>query len=152
MNTTILIMIIIGVITSVFGKAKGNKQDPKSKPFSVNGLDEFRALFQNQTTDQAIEEIKTMQKDFQSGGLKNIEEKHLQMKQGNQDNQSELIGPTNPRQQDKVRVKENLEVKDAKDEPVFSDEPDRKAVINGIIWSEILGEPRSKKPYNPRRF
>lgn len=29
---------------------------------------------------------------------------------------------------------------------------DKKAVINGIIWSEILGQPRSKNPYQPAAY
>ena len=29
--------------------------------------------------------------------------------------------------------------------------PDKKTIINGIIWAEILGEPRAKKPYLPKK-
>jgi hypothetical protein len=31
------------------------------------------------------------------------------------------------------------------------EKPDEKAIVNGIIWAEILGEPRAKKPYFPRK-
>lgn len=34
-------------------------------------------------------------------------------------------------------------------EPKLHLKPDRDSLIEGVIWSEILGEPRSKKPYRP---
>lgn len=151
---TILIMIIIGVLSTVFGKGKGNKQQPKNKPFSVNGLEEFRALFQNELTNQVPEKTEMAQpeqKKFQPPYLKNIEEEYLQTKQDVQTSQLEWNSQLNPVQPKKARADKYSDDKVMEVERLFSDKPDAKAVINGIIWSEILGEPRSKKPYNPRK-
>lgn len=28
----------------------------------------------------------------------------------------------------------------------------RKKIVDGIIWSEVLGQPRAKRPYHPKRY
>lgn len=45
------------------------------------------------------------------------------------------------------RVRQKIERK----EPEVSFQPDRDTLIEGLIWAEVLGKPRAKKPYHPAR-
>jgi len=144
-------MIIIGVLSSVFGKSKGkgkgNNQPSKDKPFSVNSFDEFRTLFQNQLTNSVPEKMKPIQHeqmDLQPAKMENLDEKYLQM------NRDAQIGSPNPKQQIRARAKDSDDLV-IETNPFVSVRPDAKVLINGIIWAEILGEPRSKKPYSARQ-
>jgi hypothetical protein len=147
---TILILIIIGVISTVFGKGKGKgkvgERPAKDKPFSVNSFDEFRTLFQNQLTNQVPEKLKPtqhVQMDLQPAKMKNLDEKYLQM------NRDAQISSPKPKQQIRARAKDSDKIV-VETNPYVSVRPDAKVLINGIIWAEILGEPRSKKPYSSR--
>ena len=40
---------------------------------------------------------------------------------------------------------------DVKEEPVVNFQPDQDRLIEGLIWAEVLGQPRAKKPYSPGR-
>ncbi|GAM15221.1 hypothetical protein [Mesobacillus selenatarsenatis] len=45
------------------------------------------------------------------------------------------------------RLKQKREHK----EPEVVFQPDRDTLIEGLIWAEVLGKPRAKRPYNPLR-
>lgn len=44
-----------------------------------------------------------------------------------------------------------LRQKREQQEPQVSFQPDRDTLIEGLIWAEVLGKPRAKKPYHPAR-
>jgi hypothetical protein len=147
-------MIIIGVLSSILSKGKGNKQPSKDKPSSGNSFEEFRTLFQNQLTGQVPEKTNTIQQpeqmEVQASKMRNFEEKYQQM---NQDTETSHLGRTKsstPKQQKRTRAKVTDD-KAVDNNSLVSERPDAVVLINGIIWSEILGEPRSKKPYSSRQ-
>ncbi|RSD22737.1 hypothetical protein [Mesobacillus subterraneus] len=45
------------------------------------------------------------------------------------------------------RLRQRREEKQKQPEVVF--QPDKEKLIEGLIWAEVLGKPRAKKPYNP---
>lgn len=145
--STIIFMIIVGVLSTIFAKAKGNKEPSKSKSFSFNRFDDFRELFNNKTTNHLPKETSpkpSMKPEFQPGNLESIEKKYLQIKH---------IPEASPRPELKQTEQVKMTEKDRKEEgkEQFSESPDAKALVNGIIWAEILGEPRAKKPYFMRK-
>ncbi|WHY65757.1 hypothetical protein [Neobacillus sp. SuZ13] len=142
-----LFMIIIGIVSIVFRNAKGKKGESRNKTFSKGTFEEIRNLVKKQLD---IEESRTngplkpkntptVPKD----NLGHLEKKYLQLKQ---EPEVKRIGMTVAQHKsEKVKVNPGHE-----DGSEISLNPDEKALINGIIWAEILGEPRSKKPYRPR--
>jgi hypothetical protein len=138
-------MIIIGIVSIVFRNAKEKKGESRNKTFSKRTFEEIRNLvkkqldFEESRTNRPLKakNIPTVPKD----NLGNLENKYLQLKQEPEvkrigmsvaQHKSEKV---NPRHEDGSEISLN---------------PDEKTLINGIIWAEILGEPRSKKPYRPR--
>jgi hypothetical protein len=146
---TILIIIIIGVLSTVFSKGKGkgkrNNQPSKDKPFSANSFDEFRTLFQNQPTNQVHDKTETVQ----STQMDLQPEKYPQINQDAQTSQLGRTSPQKPKQQKRGRAKDSDD-KVMENKSFVSERLDAEVLINGVIWSEILGEPRSKKPYSFR--
>ncbi len=137
-------MIIIGIVSIVFRNAKGKKGASRNKTFSKETFEEIRTLVKKQLD---FEESRTngplKSKNIPDIPKDNLENKYLQLKQGTE---VKRIGMSVAQQKtDKVEVTPRQE--DGSD---ISLNPDEKTLINSIVWAEILGEPRSKKPYRPR--
>lgn len=136
---TLLFLIIIGIISTIF--RKGKKPMTKYKPFSKNTFEDTRAHFQN-------EPVKTKFKHSKQNNEKDIEKAYQKVKQkmatGSTVNHSQEK-PAETSQ--KARVDHNVVV----EETAISVEPTPQKVINGIIWAEILGEPRSKKTFYAKK-
>jgi hypothetical protein len=144
---SILIMIIIGIVSVLFRKSKTKQGQPKNKPFSRTAFEEIRTQVKKQLSyveDKKAGRIKPERNTYVIPKNQDIlENKYLQYKQESEVN---LKGITIAEEKfDKIKGNTDKE-----DEGLFTRNPDEKAIINGIIWSEILGEPRSKKPYRPR--
>ncbi|MBV7507530.1 hypothetical protein KW850_20010 [Bacillus sp. sid0103] len=144
---SLLVMIVIGIISVLFGKSKNKQGKPKSKPFSKATFEEIRTQVKKQLSyveDKKSSQIKPEHKtNVIRNNLENLEQEYVQLKQQLEVNRN---GITMAQQKtDNIRVKQFQE-----DENHFSFNPDEKMLLNGLIWSEILGEPRSKKPYRPR--
>ncbi|MDR7000417.1 hypothetical protein [Neobacillus niacini] len=145
---TIIFLIIIGVLSAVFGKAKGNRTPSKNKPFSFNQFEEFRELFSEKALPKQERPIKPVERQTHAVQQQNIEIKYQQVK-----HEAESITTR------VSRVFENAKAEDVKPQvleredknEILSDSTDAKSLINGIIWSEILGEPRARRPYFSRR-
>ncbi|MEH7276175.1 hypothetical protein [Neobacillus vireti] len=135
---TILFLIIAGILSTLFGKSKGKGNGP-TKPFTAKGFDDFRTRVEQQMGGfpRKTEPISTGEPVVQK--LQNIEETYQQMKS---------VSPSRPVEPVKPITASRLEVKT---EDNTLEKPDEKTIINGIIWAEILGEPRAKKPYIPRK-
>lgn len=138
---------MIGIVSVLFGRSKHKQGQPKNRPFSKVTFEEIRTQVKKQLS--YVEDKKTgpispeRKTDVFHNNLENLEKKYLQMKQEPKVNR---IGMTIAQEKaDKNRVSSDQE-----DESMLSLKADEKTLINGIIWSEILGEPRSKKPYRPR--
>jgi len=141
---SILFMIIIGIASMVFRNAKGKKGTTRNKTFSKETFEEIRTLVKKQLD---FEESRTTgplpSKNIPDTPKDNLENKYLQLKQKPEVNRIGMsVG-----QQKAEKVDGNPRPVEDSNIALNSDE---KTLINSIIWAEILGEPRSKKPYRPR--
>lgn len=136
---TILFLIIAGILSTIFGKAKGKNSPGRTKPFTAKGFDDFRTKVEQQMAGfpKKTGPISTGQPVEQKS--QNIEGNYQQMKT----NSPEMtVEPVKPNVSTRIAV-ETVDISLKK--------PDNTTIVNGIIWAEILGEPRSKKPYIPRK-
>jgi hypothetical protein len=140
---TILFLIIVGILSSIFGKAKGKNNPGRTKTFSAKGFDEFRTKVEQQMmgVPRNKGQISTGQPAKKETNLQSMEEKYQEIKQypGISGTQVKKLHPNKG---------VNIEVES---DNIPFEKPDEKAIVNGIIWAEILGEPRAKKPYFPRK-
>lgn len=140
---TILFLIIAGILSSIFSKAKGkNNPGRRTKPFPAKGFDDFRTKVEQQMmgVPRNKGQISTGQPAKQSN-MQSFEEKYQEIKQ------IPVISKTQVKQ---MQPSKAARMKVESDDIPF-EKPDDKTIINGIIWAEILGEPRAKKPYFPRK-
>jgi hypothetical protein len=141
---TILFLIIAGILSSIFGKAKGKNNPGKTKPLPAKGFADFRTKVEQQMMGipRNKGQISTGQPAKKETNLQSMEAKYQEIKQN----------PVNSKtQRNQLKIRESAaRMKVESDETPF-EKPDEKTIINGIIWAEILGEPRAKKPYYPRK-
>jgi hypothetical protein len=151
-------MIIIGVLSTIFGKGKGKgtKTQAKSKTSLPNSFEEIRTIVQKQFenyTPQSTRSIISENNDAQPYQQEEIVMDYLQEEEDNRAKSMEVPPPeyieNYQRKMDKIQepVAEEVKIEGS----FFSENPDAKTLINGIIWSEILGEPRSKKSHFARK-
>ena len=138
---TIIFLIIVGILSSIFGKGKGKNNPGGSKPFSGKGFEDLRKMVEVQMDNfpKKTGQISTGQPVKQSN-IKHtsIEDKYQELKQ-----KPEVVDKMQGSQPQPLKVSRIQSETDN----VPLDKPDEKTIINGIIWAEILGEPRAKKPY-----
>lgn len=137
---TILFLIIAGILSSIFSKAKGKSNPGRTKPFTAKGFSDIRTQVEQQMMNMQRKpgQISTGQPALQDTNLPSLEEKYQEVKQKPVVSIKQLEQPV---------VSTSLEV----DSDTSLDKPNEKTIINGIIWAEILGEPRAKKPYFSRK-
>ena len=133
---TLIIMIVVGVFSLIFRKAKLNQAHTGRKP--LNSRAGNIQNFMKEITDNLSHDTK--QEPLQSNKNK-FEKEYQQVKQ---ESEAGRIGMAAVRNQ--AVNKETLKNQEGM-ESLITDSPDSRTIINGLIWSEILGEPRSKKPY-----
>jgi len=143
---TILIMIVVGVISMIFRKTKNNQGQSIRKPFG-NRLGDFQTMIKEITDipkDTMIVQTEKKQGPLQ-GNQGKLEKEFLQVRQESETGRMGMAaartqtangGPINNQEEIKFPLTEN---------------PDPRTVISGIIWSEILAEPRSKNPYTVKK-
>ncbi|MDQ1001462.1 hypothetical protein QFZ28_001862 [Neobacillus niacini] len=138
---TILFLIIAGILSSIFSKAKGKNKPGRTKPFTAKGFSDIRTQVEQQMMKKQRKpgQISTGQPVLLDTNLPSLEEKYLEIKHK----------PVVPIKQLEQPVESTLLKVDSAD--VSFEKPDEKTIINGIIWGEILGEPRAKKPYFSRK-
>jgi hypothetical protein len=143
----LIFMIIIGIFSVIVGKSKIKQGQPKNKPFTKKAFEEIRTQvnkqlsYEEKSKTSPIKKVRTTKMPLNN--LENLENKYQQIKQ---ESEVSRIGMTVAQQE-----VNKVEVKTGPADSLYSLNPDEKTLINGIIWSEILGEPRSKKPYLPRK-
>jgi hypothetical protein len=140
---TILFLIIAGILSSIFGKAKGKSNSGRrTKSFPAKGFDDFRTKVEQQMMGPRNKgQISTGQPANKVTDLQSMEEKYQEIKQ------NPVVTKSQVKQLQPSKVVRIEEVSD----DISFEKPDEKTIINGIIWAEILGEPRAKKPYFPRK-
>lgn len=145
---TLLFLIIVGILSVVFGKAKGSQARPPKRWPSTNWTGGIRAI-QNELPQAVPSPPSTMNTGRNTeeslNNRSNLEKEYLEVRQ---ESETSRRGMAVTRRQEEIKgqkVEQDywdngiLEVDDAKN------------LLNGVIWSEILGEPRSKKPYRVKR-
>lgn len=132
---TILFLIIAGILSSIFGKVKGKSNSGRTKPFTAKGFNDFRTKLEQQMENTPrTEQIST--------GKPVIKETHFQdLEKYEEIRQNPVMS--------NVQAGPMISVEPSEDDSLKKVE--EKTIINGIIWSEILGEPRAKKPYFSRK-
>ncbi|MEH7111971.1 hypothetical protein V7124_06255 [Neobacillus niacini] len=135
---TILFLIIAGILSTIFGKSKGKSTSGRTKPFAPKGLDDFRTM-----VDQQIGRYPRKTGSISMG--QPVEEKFDDI--GVDDQQLNSVSPRMPLVPAKPEVSSRIEVETVDTQ---FEKPDAKTIINGIIWAEILGEPRAKRPYTTK--
>ncbi|MBM7651682.1 hypothetical protein [Neobacillus cucumis] len=137
---SILLMIVIGVISIIFRKSKNNQRPLKGKPTSQR-LGDIQTMIKEMTDniskDTIARKTEKKQAPLQSDQTK-LEAEYLQVRQ---ESEASRLGMSAAR-----KHIENINSNEEINLPTTEDS-DQRAVLNGIIWSEILSEPRSKKPY-----
>lgn len=133
---TFLFLIIIGVISALFKGTQKNLKESTAwkRPFSVNQPD-FQA---------ATKKIKTMA----TGKAAAPKQQEAAILPGN-GTETKKCNDRAVNQDQKEFNLAQLKEQDAKQPSVL---PEQKTLADAIIWSEILGEPRAKKPHFTRRF
>ncbi|MEH7885454.1 hypothetical protein V7654_14170 [Bacillus sp. JJ1609] len=156
----IVIFVLIGILSSLFNKAKGNGQNnqqrrpvrPVSKPAGLDGpvkaqREPRREPRPVQTRPVKPQPDKTEREPVAASSIQKVYQERKR--------QAEKVD-SKARTADRGRLSsEGATVRSrlsgAKEEPVLDFQPDRDRLIEGLIWSEVLGQPRAKKPYSPSR-
>lgn len=130
---TILFLIIVGILSSIFGK-RGKRNQGPLKPFTAKGFDDYRTKVEQQIGKKP-EQTTTGKPIISEPPPLSMEQKYQGIK---------LTSVVSSEQEGPMKYMESTD-----DDPL--NKLEEKTIINGIIWAEILGEPRAKKPYNSRK-
>lgn len=148
---TILFLIIAGVLSTIFSKGKSKGTTSAKKPFSTKSMKEIRNLF-TEFTNNEMNKTRPIKSDIKAdshiNNLKTLEQEYQQVRQ---ESESSRMGIAASRQQAEKTNERSIKSKLEENEAVNLEKPDANTLVNGIIWSEILGEPRSKNPYRAKR-
>ncbi|EKN64677.1 hypothetical protein BABA_23058 [Neobacillus bataviensis LMG 21833] len=148
---TILFFIIVGIISTIFGKSKRTQGQSPKKPIKVSGMEDIRTLFKELKNEVSLPAapIKSEQKvEVLQKSNRTLEQEYNQVRKESESSRKALAASRLQREKMKEQT---IEVSKDECEPSISMEPNAQTLVNGIIWAEILGEPRSKKPYFPKR-
>ena len=143
---TILIMIVVGVISMIIGKTKNSPSQSRRKPSGIR-LGDFQTMLKEMTDiPKDTIEVQTEKKQgpLQSNQSK-LEKEYQQVRQESEAGRMGMAAARNP-VDNSGPVKSQEEIKFP-----ITDTPDPQTILNGIIWSEILAEPRSKIPYKVKK-
>jgi hypothetical protein len=145
---TLIFLIIVGVLSTIFGKAKVAGKQTNRKAFLPSGLEEFKTLINKQIEHPPRS---TIQNEVVKKPLKKIEEtieeKYLQVKETLENE----IGSIQPVPTISNEIGDPIKQVEINDHNLLLEDGKPQTVLNGIIWSEILAEPRSKKSHFSRK-
>jgi hypothetical protein len=184
-SNPIALFILIGVISSLFNKAKGNVQEQQRRPVRpsgpladmrrpaeahqdprtdnrrrtqpVPGHDQRRGSKPEPRQDNRRESINTPRHVQPTpviaergaevlGDLQKVyQERKQQSQKANQNQRAAERGRMSSEDSGRMRQQR------ADKEPQLDFQPDQKRLVEGLIWAEVLGKPRAKKPYHPGR-
>jgi hypothetical protein len=138
---SLALLIIIGILTALFNKNKAVKKGfSKAKPFVSNygNVQDIYKKLKEVTTTQYSDLFQKEPTLLDQVDLEYTEKMAKSQEETSVMKQDQLV--QKPEEVQKVKKVSN------KINPV-----DNNHLVNAIIWSEILGEPRAKKPYSSRR-
>ncbi len=145
----LFLIILIGILSSLFGKRKTGGQTQRKKPFAMDRFGEIKTIMQS----EKAKGTKTIQPELQQDQpvKQEVMEQYSQVKQEVADQLKSYAIAPNELNEEPVTAKEPPHTKVNRKADFLKETPDAQMVINGIIWSEILGEPRAKRPHFTRK-
>ncbi|MBT2643738.1 hypothetical protein J7I80_15960 [Bacillus sp. ISL-41] len=174
-SNPIALFILIGVISSLFNKKKSDGQPPQRRPVRPPGpmqqpgpaRQPRPAPARRQPAEARVESRSEIEKDNRRESTRSRDSE----KQVSGETGAEIINDLqkvylerklqSEEQMNKERASKGrmsagessgrLKQKREQEEPEVVFEPDRDTLVEGIIWAEVLGKPRAKRPYNPVR-
>lgn len=143
-----LLFIIVAIVSLIFNRSKMNSQkQTDQRPKTRRDISESQPEVQEFDFEN-VREAKTLQEAAEILVFKDkpsIEEKKVELERT-----YEELKRKEERQRNKVSaVKQQVASKDKEQTVTF--QLNSNDVVNGIIMSEILGAPRSRKPYRKDR-
>ncbi|OAB33956.1 hypothetical protein [Paenibacillus glacialis] len=148
-----LVIVALGVISSLINKGKTKSKDnPSSMPtFGGNGE---RSLQPRPITSESDDTNRNFSPspDYETGeGVSQMWNDTMQER--NYDMQQDIDRVTAAFDDISGPPSKEWNAYDNSDEELRQSESSRgtNQVVNGVIWSEILGPPRAKRPYNNRQ-
>ncbi|WP_174730154.1 hypothetical protein [Mesobacillus harenae] len=157
-DNPIIIMIILGIISTIFGRIKGENQEEQKKrgtrpaqparPVSQPARTEYREVSPAEPSRpqrNPVEETLHTPEKIQNVYEEKRREAEERIKQLN--SQAQRIKNSQKRNQPKEESVETFQ-RERRNAVLH---PDKSTLVDGIIWSEVLGPPRAKKPRFPLR-
>ncbi|MCM3566570.1 hypothetical protein [Neobacillus mesonae] len=147
----VFLIILMGILSSVFGKKKQRKQPVRrNKPTIIETFDKRKSSIQNETFKRA-KTIERKFKDRKTAEQQDLMQHYSRVKPEADIQSSEF--EEYQKEKDRLLNRNTSSYMDDHNEEDFLEEkvPNRNDIINGIIWSEILAEPRSKNPHFTRK-
>ena len=136
LDSPILLVILIGLISSIFKRIKGNAVDAQNqrpaRPVSMPATTGRNHMPAGSGTATQTN-IQQLYQETKQREVKAPEEAVLRGARGRR------IGQDNPQLATQPSERSN------------GFQPDANTLVEGIIWSEVLGPPRSKKPFSSGR-
>jgi len=147
---TLLFLLIVGALSALFRNAKGKKINSNRLSGSMKKWGELPTLFRGVSTP-SIPRREIISENANSTSVITAEEPAKRVTQGLQAS-AELMNTKETETTVPAREVRRLLIPDVKQsQSEMTENLESSSLINGIIWSEILGEPRAKKPYHPGR-
>ena len=144
-DNPIIFIILVAVISALFRKKKESSRDPEGPRRTNQPLDKRPS--QTQTTlDEVREVFKELSRSFSNptaSSNQKREDPYYEEKKV-----EELTEPTFVEQEIEPLITDSplrSMIQETPKEKAI--EVDRSKIVDAIIWTEILGPPRSKKPY-----
>ncbi|PAE23308.1 MULTISPECIES: hypothetical protein [Bacillaceae] len=142
-----ILIAVIAFISSMFKKKK-EERPVKQAPRSVQ--QENRTQAERTSADPALAEVLEEEKRKLTEKSRRIEQEYRQRKQ--QTEQSMKALQSQQRAAERKASAISRTAANTKTYPVEASgagkfEPQKQSLVDGIIWSEILGPPRSKNPH-----
>lgn len=156
LGNPVLIFIVIGIISSLFNKAKGNGQEQqKRRPVRPVGKPEVMKMpaetkhkpkpVPRPASPRSVQQAPVQAKSttVQVNDMQKVYQERKQQAETADSRQRTASSGRLTANTDSGRLRKA----EASTEPSFQFEPDQDRLIEGLIWAEVLGKPRSKKPY-----
>jgi hypothetical protein len=184
-SNPIALFILIGVISSLFNKVKGNVQEQQRRPVRPSGPladmrrpveahqdprydnrrntqpgpghDQRRGSKPEPRQDNRRESVNSPRPvqpapvivEREAEVLGDLQKVYQERKQQSQKANQNQRGAERGRMSSEVSGRMRQEKVDK--EPELDFQPNQEKLVEGLIWAEVLGKPRAKKPYQPGR-
>ncbi|MFE8703211.1 hypothetical protein ACFYKX_21770 [Cytobacillus sp. FJAT-54145] len=151
-----LLVILIGLISSIFKRMKGTQEEPRKsqpKPFVESGPFDFEQQPRQEQPVQRMEPVP--QQTYEPNPLGKIEQEFLEKKKKAEEKLAALKKQQATAQKKAETIQSHRRLNQVK-EKIETTEPeqvhvDNQKLVDAVIWSEILGPPRSKRPHSANR-